>query len=80
MKQELNKETHKLFLMTAQGTLPPLCAALGGIVAQQILVAVTNKFNPIRQGLYLDCSSIISEEVKNICLGQQEKQDMSEET
>jgi hypothetical protein len=36
MKQELNKETHKLFLMTAQGTLPPLCAALGGIVAQQI--------------------------------------------
>jgi hypothetical protein len=36
MKTELNKQNHKLFLMTAQGTLPPVAAALGGIVAQQI--------------------------------------------
>jgi ubiquitin-activating enzyme E1 len=38
----------------AGGQLGPLAAAVGGIAAQEVLKAVSGKFMPIRQFLYLD--------------------------
>ena len=32
----------------------PLCAFIGGIVAQEIVKAITGKFMPIKQEMYLD--------------------------
>ncbi len=37
------------FSQTAAGCLPPLTTALGGVVAQEALVALTGKFSPIQQ-------------------------------
>lgn len=34
---------------TAQGALAPLCACVGGIVAQEMLKALTGKYMPINQ-------------------------------
>lgn len=43
-----------------RGVLPPLIAALGGIVAQEVLKACSSKFTPIRQWCYLDARELIS--------------------
>ena len=34
---------------TAHGTFAPLCAALGGIVAQEAIKALSGKFTPLNQ-------------------------------
>ena len=34
---------------TAQGVLAPLCACVGGIVAQETLKALTGKYTPVNQ-------------------------------
>jgi len=34
---------------TAQGTLSPLCACVGGVVAQETLKALTGKYTPLNQ-------------------------------
>ena len=44
---------------TSSGTLQPLCAAIGGIVAQEALIALTNKFTPILQWMHLDAREVI---------------------
>ncbi len=38
----------------ARGDLPPMAAAIGGIVGQEVLKACSGKFTPIRQWFYLD--------------------------
>ncbi len=40
---------------TSTGRFPPLCALYGGIVAQEVIKGLTNKFTPIQQWLHLDC-------------------------
>lgn len=35
------------FALTAKGYLPPLCAFFGGLVCQEIIKAITQKFKPI---------------------------------
>ena len=44
---------------TSVGTLQPLCATMGGIVAQEALIALTNKFTPIEQWIHLDAREVI---------------------
>ena len=44
---------------TSIGSLQPLCAAIGGIVAQEALIALTNKFTPIGQWMHLDAREVI---------------------
>jgi len=39
----------ELLSYTCRGCFLPLCAALGGIVAQEGLKAVTGKFTPLKQ-------------------------------
>ena len=40
--------------MGARGQLSPMCAAMGGIVGQEVLKACSGKFMPLKQWLYLD--------------------------
>ncbi|XP_041365685.1 ubiquitin-like modifier-activating enzyme 6 isoform X1 [Gigantopelta aegis] len=44
---------------TSQGCLAPLCAAIGGFVAQEGLKAMTGKFSPLNQMLYLDATELL---------------------
>ncbi|XP_056022965.1 ubiquitin-like modifier-activating enzyme 6 isoform X2 [Ostrea edulis] len=47
---------------TSTGCLAPLCAVLGGFVAQEGIKAITGKFTPLHQWLYLDCREVINKE------------------
>jgi len=40
---------------TKNAQFPSLCAFLGGIVAQEAIKSITNKFTPIKQWFHLDC-------------------------
>lgn len=62
---EINEEKHRLFLMTSRGILPPLNAFLGGVVSQEIIKSITNKFMPLNQALYLDFSDVIPKSIVN---------------
>ena len=42
------------FNRQASGYLAPMCSAIGGIVAQEVIKACTGKFHPIKQFLYFD--------------------------
>uniref|UniRef100_A0A8C5LD22 Ubiquitin-like modifier-activating enzyme 6 n=1 Tax=Jaculus jaculus TaxID=51337 RepID=A0A8C5LD22_JACJA len=44
---------------TARGYLPPLAAAVGGVASQEALKAVTGKFSPLCQWLYLEAADIV---------------------
>eukprot|EP00038_Savillea_parva_P007534 m.170818 g.170818 ORF g.170818 m.170818 type:complete len:1074 (+) comp13295_c0_seq1:93-3314(+) len=47
------------FVLTCGGQLVPLCAALGGIVAQEALKGVTGKFTPLEQILCVDAAELV---------------------
>ncbi|KAJ8000486.1 hypothetical protein DPEC_G00180630 [Dallia pectoralis] len=44
---------------TAQGSLPPLAAAVGGVASQEVLKALTGKFAPLQQWFYLDAIEVV---------------------
>ncbi|XP_074650739.1 ubiquitin-like modifier-activating enzyme 6 [Tubulanus polymorphus] len=44
---------------TSRGVFAPLCATLGGIIAQEALKALTGKFTPLSQWLYLDVCEVL---------------------
>lgn len=48
----------------AQGDLNPMAAFFGGLTAQEILKAVSGKFNPVKQWLYFDSLESIPENTK----------------
>uniref|UniRef100_A0A8W8HM69 E1 ubiquitin-activating enzyme n=1 Tax=Magallana gigas TaxID=29159 RepID=A0A8W8HM69_MAGGI len=78
---------------TNTGCLSPLCAALWGFVAQEGIKAVTGKFTPLKQWLYLDCRDVINKEeaatpdmfiprhdrydAQRICLGQRKCEELA---
>jgi hypothetical protein len=41
--------------------LAPLCAFLGGVIAQEIVKAMTQKFFPVKQVAYITCSELIED-------------------
>jgi len=45
--------------LQAAGDLSPMAAFLGGIVAQEVLKAVSHKYSPISQFLYYDCAEAL---------------------
>jgi len=49
------------FSMISAGEVSPMCAALGGIVAQEVMKASSGKFNPIFQWLYFDALECLPE-------------------
>ncbi|CAG4982614.1 unnamed protein product [Colias eurytheme] len=51
---ELNTELLEIFAKVSSGDLNPMNAAIGGVVAQEVMKACSGKFHPIVQWLYLD--------------------------
>lgn len=47
------------FSRTCAGLISPMAAAFGGVVAQEVLKAVSGKFMPIRQFLYFDAMEVL---------------------
>lgn len=44
---------------TSRGCFPPLTATLGGIVGQEVLKALTGKYTPLKQWLYIDATEVL---------------------
>uniref|UniRef100_A0A8K9URQ2 Ubiquitin-like modifier-activating enzyme 6 n=1 Tax=Oncorhynchus mykiss TaxID=8022 RepID=A0A8K9URQ2_ONCMY len=55
----MNSELVRCLSRTAQGSLPPLAAAVGGIASQEVLKALTGKFAPLQQWFYLDAIEVV---------------------
>ncbi|KAJ5227257.1 uncharacterized protein N7469_007263 [Penicillium citrinum] len=53
-KIELDEKILKELSYQARGDLNPLAAFFGGIAAQEVLKAVSGKFNPVHQWMYFD--------------------------
>ncbi|KAJ5098199.1 hypothetical protein N7532_005200 [Penicillium argentinense] len=53
-KIELDEKIIKELSYQARGDLNPLAAFFGGIAAQEVLKAVSGKFNPVHQWMYFD--------------------------
>jgi len=49
------------FSFTAQGVFNPMCAFLGGYIAQETVKAITNKFTPTMQLFYHDALEVLPE-------------------
>lgn len=55
--QEINEDWEKvasLFCFTCQGSFNPLCAFIGGFLAQEIIKAMTQKYSPVKQFFYFN--------------------------
>ena len=53
-KVELDEKLIRELSYQAQGDLSPMAALFGGLAAQEVLKAVSGKFNPIKQWFYFD--------------------------
>lgn len=51
---EVNTELLETFCKISSGDLNPMNAAIGGVVAQEVMKACSGKFHPLVQWLYLD--------------------------
>lgn len=58
-KPVLDEQLVKWLSWTSKGFLAPLAAAMGGIASQEVLKAVTGKFAPLQQWLFLDVLDIV---------------------
>jgi len=54
------------FAKICSGELSPMCAAMGGIVAQEVMKACSGKFMPIYQWLYFDALECLPEESESL--------------
>uniref|UniRef100_A0A8C2Y5N8 E1 ubiquitin-activating enzyme n=1 Tax=Coturnix japonica TaxID=93934 RepID=A0A8C2Y5N8_COTJA len=59
-KPQVNGDIVKWLSRTAQGFLAPLAAAVGGVASQEVLKAVTGKFSPLQQWLYIDMLDMVT--------------------
>lgn len=48
------------FSFTSLGTFPPICAFMGGFVAQEAIKAITKKYMPTNSLFYCDFNNVIS--------------------
>mmetsp|Transcript_11014 Transcript_11014/g.33776 ORF Transcript_11014/g.33776 Transcript_11014/m.33776 type:complete len:1045 (+) Transcript_11014:298-3432(+) len=51
------------FAKTCAGSISPIAAALGGIVGQEIMKAISGKFGPLKQFLYFDCTEVLPDDL-----------------
>ena len=54
------------FAKICAGDLNPMCAAIGGIVAQEVMKACSGKFMPIYQWLYFDAIECLPEDLSGL--------------
>ncbi|XP_077877478.1 ubiquitin-like modifier-activating enzyme 6 isoform X5 [Ictidomys tridecemlineatus] len=66
-KPEVNADIVHWLSWTARGFLSPLAAAVGGVASQEVLKAVTGKFSPLCQWLYLEAADIVESLGKPEC-------------
>ncbi|KAJ3380046.1 hypothetical protein HDU92_006225 [Lobulomyces angularis] len=52
--EELDEKLIKELAFQARGDITPIAAVIGGLVAQEVLKGVSNKFNPIYQHFFFD--------------------------
>lgn len=65
-----------LFSFQCQGVFNPLCAFLGGMVAQECIKAITQKFSPTQQLFYYDAIEVLPDfNVEKSINGTDEKDD-----
>lgn len=64
---EKHKEIFEKLCLTSSGKFCPVDSIFGSIVAQEVMKAISSKFTPIKQWLYLDFSDILPdiEELKS---------------
>jgi hypothetical protein len=51
----------KKFSFTCTGYLPPLCAFAGGLLAQEAIKAITQKYKPIDAVFFMDVEELVPE-------------------
>eukprot|EP01095_Lingulamoeba_sp_RSL-Kostka_P005001 TRINITY_DN1630_c0_g1_i1.p1 TRINITY_DN1630_c0_g1~~TRINITY_DN1630_c0_g1_i1.p1 ORF type:complete len:1015 (-),score=391.00 TRINITY_DN1630_c0_g1_i1:45-3089(-) len=61
----IDEKVFKAFANTCRGYLQPIAAFLGGIIAQEAVVACSSKYTPIKQFLYFDCVEVLPENCEN---------------
>ena len=61
-----NKGYLAQFAKICAGNVSPMCAALGGIVAQEVMKATSGKFSPIKQWLYFDALECLPEDKSSL--------------
>lgn len=59
---EVNTSLLETFAKVSAGNLNPICAIIGGIVAQEVMKACSGKFHPIYQWLYFDAIESLQED------------------
>lgn len=52
------KRVCSILYASRNSRFPSLCAFLGGVIAQEALKSITNKFTPIKQWFHLDCIEV----------------------
>ena len=60
--ESLNEKVLELFSYVCAGSLCPVQALIGGLVAQEAMKACSGKFHPIVQYFYYDCRECLPEE------------------
>ncbi|XP_044736104.1 ubiquitin-like modifier-activating enzyme 1 isoform X1 [Chrysoperla carnea] len=63
---ELNNELLQLFAKISSGDVNPINAAIGGVVAQEVMKACSGKFSPIYQWLYFDAIECLPDDLNEI--------------
>ncbi|KAJ2938005.1 hypothetical protein O0L34_g14459 [Tuta absoluta] len=63
---EVNTELLETFCKVSSGDLNPMNAAIGGVVAQEVMKACSGKFHPIMQWLYLDAIECLPKDRSNL--------------
>ncbi|XP_074085432.1 ubiquitin-like modifier-activating enzyme 6 [Macrotis lagotis] len=66
-KPEVDDNIVNWLSWTSQGFLAPLAAAVGGIASQEVLKAVTGKFSPLCQWLYIEAADLFESLDKSNC-------------
>ena len=56
------------YALGAQAQLSPMCAALGGMVGQEVLKACSGKFTPLQGFFYLDADECLPDQVPDVAL------------
>ena len=67
MGEDEKKGFQKLVAAYQRGfdcSIGPLCAFVGGVVAQEVVKAITGKFMPIKQEMYLDVMELVDDSIE----------------
>lgn len=62
-EQTLDEGLVRLVTATSPAVFAPYAAFLGGFVGQEVLKAISHKFTPLKQWLYLDCREVAGPDV-----------------